>query len=101
MTKMVILPKILYKFQTIQPALLQTFFQTMILRCIWQGKKTRIQFSLLSRDKIHGGLAAPDIKRYYNAVIITLMIEWTNIKSEKRWVKLENTISKTLLSKII
>lgn len=66
----------------------QTFFQTLktILRCIWQDKKPWVQFSLLSKDKNHGGLAAPDLKRYYNTVM-TQMIEWTNTKNEKRWVK--------------
>lgn len=45
--------------------------KTMILRYIWQDKKPRVQYAILSRDKMHGGLAAPDIKIYYNAIIIT------------------------------
>lgn len=90
---MVLLPKIVYTFQiipiTIPRALFRTI-KTMFLRYIWQGKKPRVQYAILSGDKVHRGLAAPDIKRYYNAVIMTRMIEWTKTKNAKRW-KVQNT----------
>lgn len=65
----------------------QTYFRTlktMILKFIWQNKRPRIQFSVLSKDKGQGGLAAPDVKGYYTAVTLAQMIEWTKIKSDKR-----------------
>lgn len=40
-----------------------------------------------------GWLAVPDIKRYYKAIVLTGMMAWTNIKSEKSWVKIENALS--------
>lgn len=83
-------------------ALPQIFFKTlkrMILKFIWHKKKPRIQFSIISKSKAHEGLAAPDIKRYYNAVILARMIAWT--RSDKRWVKMENTLSRAQLGKNI
>lgn len=57
MLKMVILPKIVYKFQMIPIKLPQAFFfrtiKTMILRYIWQGKNPRVQYAILSRGKMH------------------------------------------------
>lgn len=51
----------------------------------------------INADKMLGGLAAPDIKRY-NAIILAVMIEWTN---DKGWVCMENTWRETLLHKNI
>lgn len=73
MLKMVILQKIMYKFQLLPIGIPQSFFkiiQNILTKYIWQNKKTRTKFALISRKRQHGGLAAPDIFRYYKAVII-------------------------------
>lgn len=64
-------------------------------------KKVRMSWATLSRNKTQGGLAAPDIERYYTATIIARMLEWTNENSDKRWVRIENTLSRTQLNKTI
>lgn len=47
----------------------------MKLKCICQGKKPRIQFALLSKDKAHWALAAQDIGSYYEAVVKSQMVK--------------------------
>lgn len=83
MVKIGILPKFLYKFQMLPFFLPQTYckmLKTMLSRFIWQNKKPRIQFSVLSKDKAQGGLAVSDFKRYCNAVLLSRKVEWTKKK---------------------
>lgn len=57
---------------------------------------------VLNKDKTQGGLVVLAIKKKsYNAILLSRVLEWVKRKKEKRWVKLENTISKALLGKII
>ena len=56
--------------------------------------------SYLEKKK-KGGLAVPDIKRYYTAVIIARLVEWVYTNTNKRWVKMENTLHMTQLGKNI
>lgn len=82
----------------------QSFFkviQKIITKFIWQNKKPRLKMALISRKRQHGGLTAPDILRYYKAVTIARMIEWTKENKEKKWIEMENTLSKTTLHKNI
>lgn len=44
---------------------------------MWQNKKTRIAFAVLGRGKEQGGLAVPDLKKYYIAVALAQVVEWT------------------------
>lgn len=88
--KMAILPKILYKLQMLPVTIPQSFFkiiQKIITKFIWQNKKTTLKMALISRKRQHGGLTAPDISRYYKAVIIARMIEWTKENEEKNGSK--------------
>lgn len=83
MFKMVILPKIIYKFQMLPIAIPQSFFRTiktMIIKYIWQNKKPRLKFALITRKEKHGGLI-PDINKYYKSVIISRTVEWVNEES--------------------
>lgn len=101
--KMMILPKIMYKFQMLPIAIPQSFFRIIktMIKYIWQNKKQRVKFTLITRKKTHGGLTVPDINRYYKSVIISRMVEWVNEKSEKKWIKMENMLSKIILHKNI
>lgn len=89
--KMVILPKITYKFQMLSVALPHQYLRklkSIILKVIWKNKKSRISFSTLKQDKKRGGLAAPDIQHYYKSVILSRVAEWVGEKNEKRWVNI-------------
>lgn len=100
--KMVLLPKILYKFQMIPIALPMIFFQIIkifVSKYIWQHKKPRLQCSVLSKYKAQGGLALPDFRRYYNAVVLSQILDWAELESGKRWVKVEKILSSSQLGK--
>lgn len=74
----------------------QQYFKTLkyiILKFIWQNKKLRIGFTVLAKGKKQGGLAVPDLKKYYNAVALTRVVEWAKEANEKRWVNVENVMS--------
>ena len=101
---MVTLPKITYKFQMLPIEIPQSFFEilkSMLIKHIWKNKKPRVNFATITREKKHRGLAAPDINRYYKATIIAHMVEWGNKdkEKEKKWIRMENSISKTTLQK--
>lgn len=55
----------------------------------------------MGKEKLLGGLAAPHFKRYYKAVLVTRIIDWSFHFREKGWVKMENTLSGTRLDKMI
>lgn len=74
-------------------------WKTILLRFIWKGKKQRISLQVLTRDRKQGGLGVPDLKIYHKAVLLMWVIDWIKKKKNKRWVELENTISKTELGK--
>lgn len=71
------------------------------MRFIWQNKKPRVSFAILRQGKNQGGLAVPDVKKYYYAVALSRVVEWAREKSEKQWVKIENYTSGTRLNRII
>lgn len=56
----------------------------MLIKFIWQNKNQRIKFAQITRKRKHGGLATPEINRYYKAIILARMVEWTNKNSEKQ-----------------
>lgn len=66
-----------------------------------EREKPRISFALLVKDKEKGGWGVTDIRCYHKAIILSQIVEWAKNNKEKRWVKMDNTISKAKLGKII
>lgn len=81
-----VLPKLLFLFQTI-PILrgVKIFkeWQRSISRYIWQGKKPRIKYKLLTDAKERGGFALPDLKLYYEASCLCWVRDWIKLKNTK------------------
>uniref|UniRef100_A0A670K967 GABA type A receptor associated protein like 1 n=1 Tax=Podarcis muralis TaxID=64176 RepID=A0A670K967_PODMU len=83
--KMNVLPKMLFLFQTLQIVDRMDCFkgwQRDISKFVWQGKKPRIKFKILTDAKERGGFALPDMKLYYESEAFCWL---------KDWLLLENT----------
>ncbi|CAI5780611.1 Hypothetical predicted protein [Podarcis lilfordi] len=83
--KMNVLPRMLFLFQTLQIVDKMDCFkrwQKDISKFVWQGKKPRIKFKILTDAKEIGGFALPDLKLYYESAAFCWL---------KEWLLLENT----------
>ncbi|CAI5777053.1 Hypothetical predicted protein [Podarcis lilfordi] len=80
-----VLPRMLFLFQSLQILDKMDCFkkwQRDISRFVWQGKKPRIKFKILTDAKDRGGFALPDLKLYYKSAAFCWL---------KEWLLLENT----------
>lgn len=102
--KMVLAPKILYKFQMLPISLPQPYLRALrglMAKFVWGNKKPRIAHKVLTRGKKQGGLALPDLSKYYKSVMLSRVMEWSKSTSEKRWVNIEHSLSSTHLGHTI
>lgn len=95
-----IFPKFLYLFQAVPIAIPRNFFrniQTLFTKFIWVHRHPRIRRTLLSLPKQYGGLAVPDMYKYYQAVHLGRLLDWCQHGDLKIWPGLEQAQSRELL----
>lgn len=86
-----ILPKLLYIFQTIPilpPATLLGQLRRIIGRFVWAHRSPQVKWDTLTSAKINGGLALPDFTIYLRSAFVTRIVDWFHNAECKQWVKL-------------
>lgn len=90
--KMTVLPKLLYLFDTLPIPIRRGDLRSMqatLLNFIWAQKRHRISKLVLQTPKNRGGLAVPDLIRYYWAAQLRCIPAWSSLFAYSRWMEIE------------
>lgn len=101
--KITILPCFLYLLQIIPIWIPSSFFLSFRQACssfIWRGKLPRIKFDCLTLPKNKGGIALPNLRRYYWATHLSRVVDWNIHHTVKDWFTLEHLVSPQSLSSL-
>lgn len=94
--KMIILPKLLYLFQTLPipvPCGHLRKLQADLLRYVWNYKRHRIPQSVLMALRADRGLAFPNLVKYYQAAQLRAIVSWFPQHSYNKWTEIEKIFS--------